>query len=68
MVVSESTVTTEGYPAIDTQGGIVPDGIAENAEAAADAVVNCNLAVAVSGDDLGCGRRTRRESKRCGDD
>lgn len=31
-------------------------------------LINCNLAVAVSGDDLGCGRRARREPKRYGDD
>ncbi|KZP29874.1 hypothetical protein FIBSPDRAFT_884541 [Athelia psychrophila] len=47
--------------AIDAQGGIIRDGISEDAEAAADVG---NLVVAGSGADLGRGRRVKKESKR----
>lgn len=64
VVMSEGTVAAEGY-AINSQGGIARDGIAEDVEAAADVG---NLVFAISEDDLGRGRRAKRESKRYGDD
>ncbi|KAF7969543.1 hypothetical protein HWV62_26941 [Athelia sp. TMB] len=64
VVMSEGTVAAKGYT-INTQGSIIRDGIAEDAEDAADVV---NLVVAGSEAELGHRRQVRRESKRYSDD